>query len=738
MSPAPPPHAAIPWHGRLEARVLVSVTFVAGVALFAMLAVTSRLVTNYSVERSRSDLLAAREAFRRLVDTRTEFASSEVRLITELPVFREHMTKLQTHTPTMDGMVEHYCGKLNADFCIVTNAEGRWIGRAGALGAGDSAALAAAIDPVHEGRSTSGIFTWSEHLVLTVSEPASFGSETIGSFTAAFELNDDVAKELALAARCDVTFVCGDGRICGSSLPQDEHEAVVTMLAEPAASGVAPALREIGDAAYVGSVSSLGESNARLVLLQDFEPTRRTLGQLHTALLWVGVATFGVAVGGMLVFGRRLTRPLRDLADAANDVASGNWTRRVPVNGPAEGRVMAEAFNQMTVALREREEQLHQAQKMEAIGRLAGGVAHDFNNLLTGIIGYAELLLQDMPPDHPMRADVEGIHKAGRSAAALTRDLLAFSRKQVLQPVVLDLNDVVTGIEHLLRRLLGEDITLQLRLAANLDQVKADRAQVEQVLLNLAVNSRDAMPGGGRLLIETENAVGTRDDIAAHLSGASGRHVVLRVRDTGQGMTPEVQARLFEPFFTTKELGKGTGLGLSTVYGVIKQSAGFIWADSTVGKGSTFTIALPAIRGVATATATIDPHQRTAGGSETVLLVEDNDAARDLARDALKRYGYNVIEAKNGVEALRIATAELDRISLVLTDLVMPLMGGRELAARLSERRQGVKVIFTSGYPADTLGPHGALERGAVFIQKPFSPAALGQTVRDVLDRVAS
>ena len=720
--------------------MLVSVTLVAGLSLFAMLAVTSRMVTNYSLDRSRSDLLAAREAFRRLVDTRTQFARSEVRLITELPVFRELMAKLQSHTPTMNGMAEDYCHKLSADFCIVTNAEGIWIGRAGSLAAGVPGALATAIDQARQGQAASNILNWGDHVFLTVSEPALFGSETVGSFTAAFELNDAVAGELALMARCDVTFVCGDGRICGSSLRVSEREAVVTLVSDPVASRdpEAPALRAVGDALYVGGVYPLGASAARLVLLQDWASTERTLAQLHDALLWVGIATFAVAIVGMLIFGRRLTRPLRDLADAANELADGNWTKRLPVDGPAEGRVMAEAFNQMTVALRQREDQLRQAQKMEAVGRLAGGVAHDFNNLLTGILGYADLLLKEMPPDHAMRADVEGIRKAGRSAAALTRDLLAFSRKQVLQPVVMDLNDVVTGTEHLLHRLLGEDIALQLRLASNLKQVKADRAQIEQVLLNLAVNARDAMPHGGRLMIETENVVADREDIAAHLGGATAPHVLLRVRDSGQGMSPDVQAHLFEPFFTTKEVGKGTGLGLSTVYGVIKQSAGHIWADSEIGKGATFTIALPAVDAApAPVIAAVERAEPALRGSETVLLVEDNDAVRDLARDALTRFGYRVIEARNGVEALRVSTPQLERISVVLTDLVMPMMGGRELAARLTEQRRGLKVIFTSGYPANTLGPNAALEPGATFIQKPFTPTSLGQTVRDVLDQAS-
>jgi signal transduction histidine kinase len=720
--------------------VLVNVTLVAGLSLAAVLAVTSRLVTHYALNRSRSDLEAARDAFRELVESRTQHAATEARLVAELPVLQSLLPLASpTDTATMDESTTRYCRMLGADFCVVTNAGGAWIGRAGDRVSAKESPLASAIAETAAGRRFAGIFSSEGALFLTVSEPAWFGAgpEVLGTFTVGYRLDDDVATELARMARCDVTFVCAGDRVCGTSLGGGARDALGRAIGSPALAGLdaAPSLRDIGETSYVAGLHPLGSNGARLLLLQDWSPTAGILADLHRALLWVGVVTFGLAIGGMLFVGRRFTRPLRDLASAANELAGGNWTRRVDVGGPAEARVMAEAFNQMTVALRQREDQLRQAQKMEAVGRLAGGVAHDFNNLLTGILGYADLVLRELPPDHPNRDDIEGIRRAGRSASALTRELLAFSRKQVLQPVVMDLNDVVTGTENLMRRLLGEDIQLELRLAANLDQVRADRAQIEQVLMNLAVNARDAMPGGGRLTIETDNVLADRSDIADHLGGAEGRHVLLRVSDTGHGMTPAVLAHLFEPFFTTKEVGKGTGLGLSTVYGVVKQSAGFIWADSAPGRGAAFSIVLPAVEGAAAPAVAFDRPEVAPRGSETVLLVEDNDSVRSLARDTLRRFGYQVLEARNGEEALRVARAQLDRISLLLTDLVMPFMGGRELARQLGRERRDLKVIFTSGYAADTLGPQAVLEPGAVFIQKPFTPTALGQTVRDVLDR---
>jgi signal transduction histidine kinase/CheY-like chemotaxis protein len=737
VSPSPPARPPIPWHRRLEARVLVSVTLVAGLTLLAVLFVTSRLVTNYAFDRSGDDLIAARGAFRRLVETRTGFAAAHVRLITEQPVFRNHFPEAVEHAPSMDAMAQDYCDKLNAAFCIVTDPSGRWIGRTRVPDGAQPSALQQPIDSARTGKPVNTIVEIGQRLYLTVSEPAYvLPPEVLGTFTVAFVLDDQMARELASMARGQVTFLCAGGRPCGSSLNQVDQRAVGELISrEPSLlESETPTLRDLGQSAYVGGTWSLGPAG-RLLLLADWSPTGVTVARLHQALLWVGLATFAIAIAGMIVFGRRLTRPLRDLASAADELAGGDWTRRMPVDGPAEARVMAEAFNQMTVAMRQREDQLRQAQKMEAVGRLAGGIAHDFNNLLTGILGYADLLYKELPSEDPKRADVDGIRKAGRSAAALTKQLLAFSRKQVMQPVVLDLNDVITGSEHLMRRLLGEDITLEVKPAADLAQIKADRAQLEQVLLNLAVNARDAMPGVGRLTISTENAAANRDDLVERLSGAAGAHVLLRVADTGHGMSAEVQAHLFEPFFTTKEVGKGTGLGLSTVYGVIKQSAGHIWAESDVGRGATFVIALPAVAAIPEPAAAVVERAETAPrGTETVLLVEDNDAVRDLARDTLRRFGYEVIEARNGEEALQIGRTQLGRISLLVTDLVMPLMGGRELAAKLTASRAELKVIFTSGYPADTLGPQAVLEPGTHFIQKPFTPMLLGQTVRDVLD----
>jgi two-component system, cell cycle sensor histidine kinase and response regulator CckA len=381
------------------------------------------------------------------------------------------------------------------------------------------------------------------------------------------------------------------------------------------------------------------------------------------------------------------------------------------------------------------EAQFRQAQRLEAVGRLAGGVAHDFNNILTAITGYSDLLLEDLGPEDPKRPDVEEIQAAARRAAALTRQLLAFSRKQVFQTRVLDLNEVVRTLENMLRRLIGEDIKLEVALASGLGAVRADPGQIEQVILNLAVNSRDAMPGGGRLTIESANV--DLDDAYAreHAGAVPGPYVLLAVSDTGVGIDAETRAHIFEPFFTTKEQGKGTGLGLATVYGIIKQSGGYVAVYSEPGRGATFKIYLPRVEATPDATIPALAEPPVAGGGETILLAEDDPSVRAVVSDVLAQKGYRVLRAGDGQSALEMAGAQPGRIHLLVTDLVMPGMTGRELADALTALRPGTPVLYISGYTDDAVVRHGVLEEGMPYLQKPFTPRALTAKVREVLDR---
>jgi signal transduction histidine kinase len=380
-------------------------------------------------------------------------------------------------------------------------------------------------------------------------------------------------------------------------------------------------------------------------------------------------------------------------------------------------------------------------ERLAAIGQLAGGVAHDFNNMLTAIQGYTELVLGSLASDDPqtwpsgqaMRADLEQVAKAGQRAAGLTRQLLAFSRKQVLQPQILDLNTLVTDFEKMLRRIISEDVELITALSPSLARVMADPGQIEQVILNLAVNARDAMPDGGHLTVETANVVLDENYAQTHLEVQPGHHVMLAISDTGIGMTEEVKSQIFEPFFTTKEEGKGTGLGLATVYGIVKQSEGNIEVYSEPGVGTTFKIYLPRVEETPEQVAREGEPRALPRGVETILLVEDEDAVRELARQALEQSGYTVLHARQPDEALFLCERYTGPIDLLLTDLVMPGMSGHDLAERLVPMRPEMKILYVSGYTDNAIVHHGVLDEETAFLQKPFTPAVLARRVREVL-----
>ena len=388
-------------------------------------------------------------------------------------------------------------------------------------------------------------------------------------------------------------------------------------------------------------------------------------------------------------------------------------------------------------ALHQAEAQLQQSQKMEAVGRLAGGVAHDFNNLLTVIRGYSELILSRLQPDDPMRREMEEVKKAADRAAGLTGQLLAFSRRQFVSAKVVDLNAVVMNMDGMLRRLVGEDIIeLCADLEPQLGSIKADPGQLEQVIMNLAVNARDAMPTGGRLTIETRNVTIGKGHRRETMMLEEGSYVLLALRDTGQGMSEEVQAHLFEPFFTTKEKGKGTGLGLSTVYGIVKQSGGSIGIESKPGRGTTCKIYFPKVDEAAQRAQSARGVASRAHGRETILVVEDDPAVRGLVHEALRLSGYDVLVARHGIEALLTGAKHMGPIHLLLTDVVMPQMSGPEVAEKLMVVRPDIKVLYMSGYPDHPVFSQGGVKRATAFLQKPFTPNVFTQKVREVLDGV--
>lgn len=405
----------------------------------------------------------------------------------------------------------------------------------------------------------------------------------------------------------------------------------------------------------------------------------------------------------------------------------GNPSGAVAVNRDITERKQLEHENEALMM------QYYQAQKMDSLGRLAGGIAHDFNNLLVPITGYAELGLMELTPEHDLYENFERITKAASRAADLTRQILAFSRQQVLEMQVLNLNEVITGFQHMLRRIIGEDIAIETHLTPEIFPVKADRGQFEQVLLNLAVNARDAMPQGGKLIIETANVVLDDKYTATRPEAEPGSHVMLAVTDTGYGMSFEIQQHIFEPFFTTKELGQGTGLGLATVYGIIKQHQGNIWVYSEVDQGTTFKVYLPAVE-LPLAITESGSGIGVLHGTETVLVVEDEDSVRDLICDTLAAHGYRVLEAPDPAQALSLSDAHKAEIDLLLTDIIMPIMNGHELSKQLILQRPTLKVLYMSGYTDNVIIHHGIDNKSNAFLQKPFTIHKLLKMVRSVLD----
>jgi signal transduction histidine kinase/CheY-like chemotaxis protein len=379
------------------------------------------------------------------------------------------------------------------------------------------------------------------------------------------------------------------------------------------------------------------------------------------------------------------------------------------------------------------EGQYQQAQKMEAIGRLAGGIAHDFNNLLTVILGYCELLLVDPDPRDARQADMEEIQKAGERAAGLTRQLLAFSRKQIIEPALLDMNEIIAGMQVMLQRLIGEDVEVVLGLAPDLAIMKADRGQVEQIVMNLAVNARDAMPAGGTLRVETANVELDDNYVKTHITVKPGPYIALTVTDTGVGMTAEVQARVFEPFFTTKDAGRGTGLGLATVHGIVTQGGGSVAAYSEVGRGTSFKVYFPRVAGAFPIVDAVPPVARAGPGGQMVLVVEDEEGLRALTKRLLEGQGYRVIVAVSAEDAIGLVERNPD-IDVILTDVVMPGASGPELTRQLLTTRPDLRVLYMSGYTEDTIVHHGILAPGIAFLHKPFSSDSLGRKLQEILE----
>jgi signal transduction histidine kinase/CheY-like chemotaxis protein len=483
-----------------------------------------------------------------------------------------------------------------------------------------------------------------------------------------------------------------------------------------------------GERYVAGFVELPGDHPVRLYCLQSYDRATSFLQALNRMLLILGAVA--VLAGACVAFllSRQITRPIERLVAGTRQLQKGNFEFQLPIQGKDEVAHLGRAFAEMRDSLQKSREGMLRSARLEAVGRLAGGVAHDFNNLIMIIKGYSEMLLDSATPDS--RPQIEEIKRAGDRASALTRQLLAFSRKQILEPQILDPNQIVKNMVKMLQVLIGEDIELVTSLSTGIGRVQADPGQLEQVVMNLAVNARDAMPTGGKLIVETQPTELDDCYATAHPDVTPGPYVLVAVTDTGCGMSKDTLEHIFEPFFTTKDPGKGTGLGLATVYGIVKQSRAHITVYSELEKGTTFKIYFPSLDKAIPLSRSL-PFAAAPKGEGTVLLVEDEPALRVLAAESLRKLGYNVLQAANGLEALAVADGYIGHIGIVVTDVVMPRLGGPELVARLREKRDGFSVIFMSGYTE-----LAALENSkighAVLLNKPFSTEVLARKIRDV------
>jgi len=749
--PPGPARSLLDWRFRLETYVAVAVTLVVAFALGAAMIIATRVVTTGSFARASTELAAARSAFYSLQADREEFAAAQAALVTQLPVFRAHLTdsRVAADTATLQVLADEYRRQLRAAFCIITGPSGAWTVASGWREAERrSAPIDRMIAAAAVGKPQRGLTTIGDRLFIVVSEPARFAEETLGTLSVGYSLDDAVARQLAEVTHCDVSFVSGRG-LAASSLTGASRLALETLIArgEAFAPADAPRMEELGGTAFVGAAFPLtqdpsAEAPGRLVLLQDWAPTSGYLRELRRQLLMAGLAIFAVALAGGLLFAHRVSRPLTEIASAAGDIASGNWSRRIPVRGAAEAVEMARAFNEMTNSLRHwydeakrRDDELRQAQKMEAIGRLAGGIAHDFNNLLAAIRGYAELAAFRMKPKDPQRGEMLEILAAVDRAAELTRQLLAFSRWQTVSPRVLKLDQLVSSAEQMLHSVLGEDVRLITQIDRNIAAVRADRGQIEQVLLNLVINARDAMPRGGTLKIGLSNVSVGAAPHDVQRSPVPEQYVCLSVTDTGHGMDRATASRIFEPFFTTKEAGQGTGLGLAIVYEIVQDAGGMVDVDTELGRGTTFRVYLPQLpegetveAPAAEAGTAVDGRR----GSETVLVAEDDQRLGTLIGKTLRDAGYTVLQAAHGEEALDIARTHRAPIDLLITDVVMPGMSGCALFERVNSLRHETRVLYMSGYADDAVTRYG-LQTSAPFIRKPFSMDSLMIKMREAL-----
>jgi signal transduction histidine kinase/CheY-like chemotaxis protein len=730
---------------RLRTKFLLSLLVIS-----AGLTTATLLIVRYNVQKQvsegiREELRNSLNAYQGFESQREAALARSAELLAGLPIVRALMT---TGDPTtiQDGSADIW--RLSgSDLLLLADRTGRVValqtGRIELERRRAQEFLRRSLDSEEPGDWWFG----AGHLYEVSLRPIYFGQPSdntaLGYLAVGHEIEERAAMEFSKIASSEVAFQCSGIIVASTLSPSQKSELGRQSHGSWNDPGKEPHEIQLGSERYLIAAVNLpseGGPPVSLSVLKSLDKATAFLNALNHILLGLGLIS--VLAGSALVFliSHTFTRPLENLVAGVRALEKGDFAYPLESSGGDEVAEVTAAFLRTRAALQETlneekrlEEQLRQAHKMEAVGRLAGGIAHDFNNLLTVIRGNSDLLVDREGSDDFHRRCIEQIQKAGARAITMTRQLLAFSRMQVLQPRVLDLNAVVADLGKMLPRLIGEHIEYQFQPGAELAPVKADPGQIEQVILNLAVNARDAMPSGGKLSVQTSNVVMTEADVNRRAPMTPGPYVLLSVNDTGHGMDEQVKAHIFEPFFTTKEIGKGTGLGLATVYGIVKQSGGFIWVQSSPGNGATFEIYLPQAVNEAAEAESEAKSSSFPRGNETVLVVEDEDAVRELTCEFLKRSGYTVLEARDGIDALEVAGRYSGTIHLMLSDMVMPRMGGAELAEKLKAIRPKIKFAFMSGYSEYSSYGANQVSPGVSVLQKPFTMASLIERVRESL-----
>jgi signal transduction histidine kinase/ActR/RegA family two-component response regulator len=723
---------------RLRTKFLLSLTLLIAALTFATLAVVRHAAEEQvrtGVERdARNSVLT----FQNLRSERQIQLDRTAELLATLPTLKEMMA--DEPVSAMQDASEQLWRSGDTELFALADWTGKIVALHTSVSGFSPDAAEKALAHSSGSNGAGGWWFGDGHLYQVAMRPIQLGGASsqmyLGTVVVGREIDSSVAAEVGRIALCQVAFRYGDEAVVSSFSTMDDAMAANALKYTASKDKV-----EIGGKSYLVSSVNLTPGTSpplTLTVLKSYDDAMSFLTRLNHTLMTLGF--LAVFAGGALVFllSRTFTQPLESLVQGARALEQGNY--HYPL-GPDTGDEVSEvtaAFERMRGTLLKNEEeratlenQLRQAQKMEAVGRFAGGVAHDFNNLLTVIKGHSDLLEMKLGTLNAAQHSIAQVRKAADRATTLTRQLLAFSRMQVLQPRVLDLNALISDVSKMLPMLIGEEVEYKFRPGESLARVKADPSQIEQVLVNLAVNARDAMPRGGQLTITTQNVLLDADYARSHPPTVAGRYVLLTVADTGCGMDELTKAKVFEPFFTTKEVGKGTGLGLATVYGVVKQSGGYIWVDSAPGEGTRFEIFLPQSTAVPQLPCEDEPVAKYSHGVGTVLLAEDEEAVRELASEFLSSSGYKVITGKDGLDALEKAEQETGAIDVLVTDMVMPRMRGTELAQRLKRAHPRIKIVYMSGY-LEHNSDEGFVADSA-HLQKPFSRDSLLKKMREAL-----